>query len=157
VAFLAGVAVFAFAMWWDMSDRSRTTRRSDVAFWLHMLAAPIIAHTVFSSIGLTGDGVTGAGGAIAILAVYIVFGIVALIIDRRALLVSALAYVLFALAFLFRNFGSVELNFALTAFVIGSALLSLSAFWTPIRSALVRKLPDNLQARVPAAGAPAIA
>lgn len=155
--FVAGVAVFAFAMWWDMSDRSRTTRRSDVAFWLHMLAAPIIAHTVFSSIGLTGDGVTGFGGAIAILAVYIVFGIVALIIDRRALLVSALAYVLFALAFLFRNFGSVELNFALTAFVIGSALLSLSAFWTPIRSALVRKLPDNLQERLPAASVAAIA
>ena len=157
ILFIAGIAVFAFAMWWDMSDRARTTRRSDVAFWLHMLSAPIIAHTVFSSIGLTGEGVTGVVGAFAILAVYIIFGIVALIIDRRALLVSALAYVLFALAFLFRNFGSVELNFALTAFVIGSALLSLSAFWTPIRSALVTKLPDNIQARVPAAGIPAAA
>lgn len=157
VLFIAGVAVFAFAMWWDMSDRARTTRRSDVAFWLHMLSAPIIAHTVFSSIGLTGDGVTGVGGAIAVLAVYVIFGLVALIIDRRALLVSALAYVLFALTFLFNRFGAVELNFALTAFVIGSALLSLSAFWTPIRSALLTKLPDSIQGRVPAAGIPAAA
>ncbi|GAA4041852.1 hypothetical protein [Parerythrobacter jejuensis] len=149
VLFLAGIGVFAFAMWWDMSDRSRTTRRSDVAFWLHMLSAPIIAHTVFSSIGLTGSGVTGVGGAVAVLLVYIIFGVVALIIDRRALLVSALVYVLFALTFLFSRFGAVELNFALTAFVIGSALLSLSVFWTPIRQKLVAMLPDEMQGRLP--------
>jgi len=87
---------------------------------------------------------------VAVLAVYIGFGLVALAIDRRALLVSALVYVLFALTFLFREFGAVELNFALTALVIGSALLSLSAFWQPIRRSLVEILPDGLQAKLPA-------
>jgi hypothetical protein len=68
------------------------------------------------------------------------------------LLVSALAYVLIALTWLFDRFGAVELNVALTALVIGSALLTLSAFWTPIRSALVDKLPSDLRARLPLAG-----
>ena len=62
-------------------------------------------------------------GGLIVVALYVALGITALAIDRRALLVSALAYVLFALTELFRTFGAVELNVALTAFVIGSALL----------------------------------
>lgn len=151
---IAGLAVFAVAMRWDMSDRERTTRRSDVAFWLHLLAAPMIAHPLFASLGVMegGDGI-GMAGALGVIGVYVLFGLVALAIDRRALLVSALAYVLAALTFLFDRFGAVELNFALTALVIGSALLMLSAFWTPIRARVVEWLPGNWQARLPVAGA----
>jgi hypothetical protein len=36
-------------MWWDSSDRARLTRRSDVAFWLHLLAAPMIVQSKASS------------------------------------------------------------------------------------------------------------
>ena len=147
---IAGLIVFGFAMRWDMSDLARTTRRSDVAFWLHLLAAPLIAHPVFALIGITGGNNVGVIGAVSVLAVYVVFGIVALAIDRRALLVSALAYVLFALTFLFREFGAVELNFALTALVIGSALLSLSAFWQPIRGGVISALPESLRSKLPA-------
>ncbi|MEM6858249.1 MAG: hypothetical protein AAF559_10285 [Pseudomonadota bacterium] len=150
LVFVAGLAIFGFAMRWDISDRERITRRSDVAFWLHLLAAPMIAHPVFNLIGVTGGDNIGIGAAVGVLGVYVAFGVIALAIDRRALLVSALAYVLFALTFLFREFGAVELNFALTALVIGSALLSLSAFWQPIRSAVVTALPEGLQAKLPA-------
>ncbi len=150
LVFVAGLCVFTFAMRWDMSDVIRTTRRADVAFWLHLLAAPMIAHPVFNAMGvLDGGDVVGIGGAIAVVAIYILFGLIALAIDRRALLVSALAYVLVALTFLFDKFGAVELNFALTALVIGSALLSLSAFWSPIRKVVVSALPENLQVRLP--------
>lgn len=153
LVFAMGVAIFAFAMRWDVSDRQRITRRSDVAFWLHLLAAPMIAHPIFYSLGVMdgGEGV-GVGGALGVLAIYIVFGFVALAIDRRALLVSALAYVLAALTFLFDRFGAVELNFALTALVIGSALLTLSAFWTPIRRYVVNVLPHHWREHVPEAG-----
>ena len=146
----AGIAVFAFAMRWDISDRARTTRRSDVAFWLHLTAAPMIAHPIFALLGVTEGDNPGMGAALGVIGVYIAFGLVALATDRRALLVSALVYVLFALTFLFREFGAVELNFALTALVIGSALLSLSAFWQPIRRAVVTVLPEKLQAILPA-------
>ena len=150
---IAGLMIFALAMWWDMSDRERTTRRSDVAFWLHLLAAPMIAHPLFYSLGvMNDDSSVGIGAAVGVIAIYMLFGLVALAIDRRALLVSALAYVLAALTFLFDRFGAVELNFALTALVIGSALLTLSAFWTPIRARVVAWLPARWQARLPMAG-----
>ena len=152
LVFVAGLCVFALAMRWDISDRERITRRSDVAFWLHLAAAPMIAHPVFALLGVTDGDNPGIGAAFAVLAAYVVFGLVALAIDRRALLVSALAYVLFALTFLFREFGAVELNFALTALVIGSALLSLSAFWQPIRRGVVNALPAAWQEKLPVTG-----
>jgi hypothetical protein len=145
---LAGIAVFAFAMWWDMSDPARTTRRSDVAFWLHLSAAPMIAHPIFWLLGVV-SGSIGAGTALIVIALYLAFGIVALAIDRRALLVSSLFYVLYALAGLFRQFGAVSLSVALTALVIGSALLMLSAFWQPVRRMVVERLPVRLAARLP--------
>jgi len=143
-----GVGVFLFAMWWDSSDRARLTRRSDVAFWLHLLAAPMIVHPVFTLLGLN-DGSGSVGEALVVLLLYIAIGITALAIDRRALLVSALAYVLWALADLFKRFGAVELNIALTALIIGSALLLLSAFWHEARTIVVRPLPEKLRDRLP--------
>ncbi len=151
--FAAGLAIFAVAMRWDMTDPARTTRRSDVAFWLHLLAAPMLAHPLFYSLGvMDGGDAIGVGGALGVIAIYVLFGFVALAIDRRALLVSALAYVLAALTFLFDRFGAVQLNFALTALIIGSALLTLSAFWTPIRGRVVALLPTDWRARLPEAG-----
>ncbi len=149
LVFVAGLCVFAFAMQWDTSDRARETRRSDVAFWLHLLAAPMIAHPLFNWLGVTQGHNISALSAAGVLAIYVLMGLVALAADRRALLVSALAYVLVALTGLFRKFGMVELNVAITALVIGSALLSLSAFWGPIRRAVVTQLPDGLRARLP--------
>jgi hypothetical protein len=155
VMLLAGLAMFAFAMWWDMSDRLRQTRRSDVAFWLHLAAAPAIAHPIFNLLGVVSDQIGLATGLIVIL-LYVAFGIVALAVDRRALLVSSLFYVLFALASLFEQAGAVSLNIALTALVIGSALLLLSAFWHNARRLVVLRLPATLQARLPALDRPLV-
>lgn len=152
LVFATGLAVFAYAMWWDMSDRTRKTRRSDVAFWLHLLAAPLIAHPLFLWLGVLDGETVGMGGALAVLLVYLVFGLVALAVDRRALLVSALGYVLCALGSLFGEFGVVELSVALTALVIGSALLMLSALWPNIRAAVLGLLPENLRDRLPTSG-----
>ena len=143
-----GIGVFLFAMWWDSSDPRRETRRSDVAFWLHLLSAPLIVHPVFHLLGLT-DGDATVTEALVVLLLYVGLGVTALAIDRRALLVSALAYVLWALSSLFKTVGPVELNLALTAFVIGSGLLVLSAFWHQARRAVVRPLPAGLQSRLP--------
>ena len=149
-----GIGMFLFAMWWDASDRARLTRRSDVAFWLHLLAAPMIAHPIFTLLGVM-NGNVGTGVGLLVVGLYILFGLTALAVDRRALLVSALAYVLYALTELFKRFGAVELNIALTALVIGSALLLLSAYWHQARKIVVKQLPANLQARLPTLDRPA--
>lgn len=144
-----GLAIFAFAMWWDISDRSRITRRSDVAFWLHLTAAPMIAHSLFHLLGVfDGDDISVAK-AVMVIALYVAFGLVALAIDRRALLVSSLAYVLFALYALFKQAGAVELSAAFTALVIGSSLLLLSALWHHARTLVVGGLPPILTDKLP--------
>lgn len=154
IMLLIGIGVFLFAMRWDASDPGRTTRRSDVAFWLHLLAAPLIVHAVFSLLGLNSGQATIAQGIIVIL-LYAALGVTALAIDRRALLVSALAYVLWALNSMFEQFGAVELNVALTALVIGSALLMLSAYWHQARRLVVEKLPEALRTKLPVLDRPA--
>ena len=68
---------------------------------------------------------------------------------------GVLAYVLFALNQLFEQFGAVSLNIALTALVIGSALLMLSAFWHQARAMVVRPLPEGLRERLPLIDRPA--
>ncbi len=146
----AGLATFALAMRWDMSDRARTTRASDVAFWLHLAAAPLIAHPIFHMLGVF-EGPVGPAIAALVLALYFGFAVVALAVDRRALLVSSLAYVLFALYELFRSAGAVELGTAFTGLVIGSALLTLSAFWQPMRRRVVTMLGEGMAMRLPPA------
>ncbi len=147
---VAGLVMFGFAMRWDTSDRERRTRRSDVAFWLHLAAAPMIAHALFQLLGVF-EAPIGVGMAVIVIALYVAFAFVALAVDRRALLVSSLAYVLYAMYSLFQNAGAVELAWAFTALVIGSALLLLSAFWQPTRARVVGLL-GSLSDRLPPVG-----
>lgn len=149
-AFMLGLGVFGLAMWWDASDRERLSRRADVAFWLHLLAAPLIVHPVFHALGVLDNSVSMASAIIVVL-LYVGLALVALAIDRRALMVSALAYVLYALSALFRELGAVGLNVAMTALVIGSALLLLSAFWHNARAVVVGRLPERLRSTLPVA------
>jgi hypothetical protein len=152
-----GILMFLFAMRWDMSDRERRTRRADVAFWLHLAAAPMIAHPIFQMLGVF-DGAIQPGIAAVVMLLYVGFALVALAVDRRALLVSSLAYVLYAMYALLQTAGAVELGASLTALVIGSALLTLSAFWQPMRrlalaplGGLAERLPP-VPGRAPAFG-----
>ena len=145
---LCGVGVFALAMRYDISDRQRLTRRTDIAFWLHLLAAPMIIHPLVVMFGLNGPAMAPVE-AVAIVAVYLVITVVALAIDRRALLVSGLAYMIFALQSLFKQTGDVDLGFALTCLVIGLFLLTLSAAWQRIRAAVMPLVPGGWVERLP--------
>ena len=86
-----GLVVFGIAMRFDMSDTARRTRRTDIAFWLHLLAAPFIVHPVVQLIGCDREPDRRRRLAIA-RDVRRSSSVVALIVDRRALLVSSLAY-----------------------------------------------------------------
>lgn len=149
LVFLAGLTVFFMAMRWDSSDIERKTGRSDVAFWLHLLAAPMVVHPVFSllTFGESNDGLMQAA---VVIALYLVIAIVSISIDRRALMVSALAYVLYAINSIIESAGVVSLNFAFTAFAIGSGLLLLSAFWHNCRSAVLTHYPSQIREHLPA-------
>ena len=151
LTFTLGAMVFALAMRWDASDILRQTRRSDVAFWLHLVAAPLLVHPIFSFLEIfESQAQIGIWQAFAVAILYLVIALISLSIDRRALMVSALAYVLFVFSTLLEQHGVVGLGFAFTAFIIGFGLLLLSAFWHSCRKAVLRFYPSYFQERLPA-------
>ena len=148
VIMTGGLVTFGIAMSWDASDVDRTSRRSDVAFWLHLLAAPLMIHPLFNVI-LGSDFEIGVTQAAATLVVYVVLSVVSLIIDRRALMVSALAYVIFIFSQVLTSVGLVDLGSAVMGLIVGAGLLLVSVFWHPLRSSLVSKLPPALLNKLP--------
>lgn len=148
ILFICGVAVFFLAMWWDSRDTVRQTRKSDVAFWLHLLAAPLLVHPIFSLIGVF-EGRTSPEQAMVVIVLYALIALISLGIDRRALMVSSLIYVLYTFSTLLEQIGVVSLGFAITALFIGTALLFLSAFWHTARSVVLRFFPHVLAVRLP--------
>jgi len=148
IMFVGGVLVFAFAMFWDSSDLARTTRRSDVAFWLHLLSAPLIIHPVFSGLGIL-EGSDSLLNMVVVIALYLLMTTLSLAVDRRAFMVSSLIYVIYAVSSLVKSFGGVGYSFALTGVIMGGALLLLSAYWHDVRQRLVAQLPQLLQQRLP--------
>lgn len=154
LALIGGLVMFAIAMYWDGSDRERNTRRADVAFWLHLCASPLIIHPIFAWMGANGGAqqVSPELATAACIATYLVIALVSLAIDRRAMLISALAYVLYAMGQLFSVAGtSREMNLALAALVIGSGLLLLSTRWSAARRRLVPLLPGSMRQMLPVA------
>jgi len=69
VLFMCGLVAFTFAMYWDSTDTTRTSHHSDVAFWLHLLSAPLIIHPVFSSLGIL-DGTESLLGLALVMCLY---------------------------------------------------------------------------------------
>ena len=145
---IGGIAVFLFAMKWDSQDIVRQTKRSDVAFWLHLLSAPLLVHPLFVSIGIFGKDVSLIQ-ALSVVGIYVAIAFISLCIDRRALMVSSLAYVVYALSTLFKDYGKISQDFLVAALVISTALLLLSAGWQAARSVILRCLPQSAQRTLP--------
>lgn len=153
VLLASGLLLLLLALRWDASDPERITRRSDVALWLHLAAAPLIVHPLFAMLGLL-DGGAEPGGAAAAVAIYAALTLVALVLDRRALLVAALAYVIYAVGgLLAQGWDGAAAVAALPAAAlgIGVLLLTLSAGWRALRRPVVLLLPASLRRGLPAA------
>lgn len=152
-----GLGCFAIAMVWDRRDPERLTISADVAFWLHLLSAPLIVHPIFMMLGMLGTrdpgfthyaephlhGGASPGTAVAAVLVYAILGTIAVIIDRRALLVSGIGYLLAAMAVLLRTTGSIQTVTGYSAILIGILLLTLSVWWNPLRRRIADVLPDS--------------
>tara|TARA_R110000764_G_scaffold209983_3_gene295839 strand:- start:39848 stop:40228 length:381 start_codon:yes stop_codon:yes gene_type:complete len=87
-----------------------------------------------------------------IVVLYLLLGTVSIAIDRRALMVSSLAYVLYAFSDLLQVYGMVSLSLAVSGVFIGSMLLLLSAYWHKVRQLVVGALPSALIRYFPTVG-----
>jgi hypothetical protein len=86
-----------------------------------------------------------------------VLTVVSLVIDRRALMLSSLLYLLSAILQMLMTSapsGSAsdlpsDNSMSVAAIVVGGVLLVLSVFWQPSRNAVLRLLPAGWRARLP--------
>ncbi len=129
ITLVLGILVFAVAMMFDMSDPHRVTRRSANGFWLHVVAAPALVNTMALSL-LDQDS------NLILLAVLMLFAVVAIVIDRRSFLIAAIGYIVALAATVFDGDGA-----ALTVLILGVVLLLLGAFWERIRARILRLMP----------------
>ncbi|GGB48093.1 hypothetical protein GCM10011316_20270 [Roseibium aquae] len=135
-----GLVTFALAMAYDMRDPQRLTLNSDKAFWLHLMAAPLIVHSVLSLVAdVYGDG--SLAYSVTVIVLFLVLAAIALIVDRRALLVSAMSYLGFAIGYLISEANvSEEAAFAATLVVLGGFILLIGSAWHVLRRFLLRPL-----------------
>ncbi|MGC7404469.1 hypothetical protein ACPWR0_10440 [Pandoraea pneumonica] len=137
---VAGLAIFVWALRWDARDPQRVTVRSDVAFWLHLLAACMVTHPIFWTLM--------PEHPIAAIAVFLVLTVVSLVIDRRALMLSSLLYVISAIMKVVVMSSDAN-GLPVIAVVVGASLLLLSVFWQPSRALALRLVPASWRAKLP--------
>ncbi|MGL5445675.1 MAG: hypothetical protein ACRDBL_00020 [Rhabdaerophilum sp.] len=148
IIFAIGLVIFWLAMRFDQSDLKRETRRTDIAFWLHLLAAPVIVHSFIQQVF---DGVSDVTmtKALGLIALFLVLALIALLIDRRAILVSALVYAGIAFGTLFQKTALTNATVPASLLVLGAFIIGLSVGWQPLRRATLAFLPDLLRRKLP--------
>lgn len=154
--FLIGaLGIFSAAMSYDIADPARKSRLSDVAFWLHLAAAPALLYAMLSFIFLRningewwGDA-TSPGDAAAMLTIVIVFMAIGLIIDRRAFVTSGLLSLGFAIwTILQRGGANLGDYFSVKVLAVGRVVLFIGIFWQALRRAVVSLLPETITSRL---------
>lgn len=148
-----GLVVFSIAMVFDAQDTDRVSHLSDSAFWLHLLAAPLIVHGAMVSMLLSDQswGVT-FNKEILMVVFFVAFFLLALFIDRRALLISTQIYVIYALTQLLRNqLNSTQNILMIIMMGLGLFVIFFGTYWYWTRhlifgflsaSAISRYVPD---------------
>ena len=157
---LIGVAIFALAMWWDISDIRRETRRSDIAFWLHVVAGYQIAAASYRLLfGVVGPASgwerlyrftiqSPTGGAMAAAALlFILFCWIAIVIDRRSLLMSSMTFLVHSMVA--PPYGKALATNPLALILLGALIVLLSILWQKVRSLALILLPKVVQAQLP--------
>ena len=139
-----GALVFVVAMNFDLKDRLRITRFSEIAFWLHLLAAPLMIHSFLQTNSLAQNNVP------LILTVFAILTFIALVIDRRAVLVSSLVYMGGAFVQIVLALGlQGSMLFAVPILSIGVLVVVLGIGWTPLRRLVLSITPSAITDRVP--------
>ena len=147
---LCGLFVLAAAMAFDVTDPSRATRRADCAFALHLLAAPLIVHSLIPP--AVGNGLQAMTGqmAAAIVGMVAILTLLAVVIDRRALLFSTLTYLGIVIVYAKKAAAvePIQIFFA-TLLLLGAMVLILGVGWLPLRRGLMTLVPARIALRLP--------
>ncbi|MFW2374592.1 MAG: hypothetical protein ACN4GM_15810 [Gammaproteobacteria bacterium] len=130
-----GLMVFVVAMWFDSQDTKRRSHLSDSAFWLHLLAAPLIVHGAMVSMLLSDQAwLNSINKEVLIVVFFTGFFLVALLIDRRAMLISTQLYAIYALTQLLQGQLSSAQNIMIyVLMVLGLFVIFFGTYWYKTR------------------------
>lgn len=156
----AALTLFAVAMRYDTSDPRRVSRRSDIAFWLHLASAPALLYGALAVVFLLYRGdmafehfslkSTLSLPKLPVVLLITVLMLIGLIIDRRAFVTSGLMSMLIIAFAIFR---SASLNtdnvIYLALLTVGAVVLTIGIGWQGLRRLLVGRLPPALRQRLP--------
>lgn len=155
---LLGVATLVYAQTWEAKDIHRTTRKADIAFWLHWVASFEVVIGLMGLLGLI--SYPSQGAAIGGIVVFIVLAVVGIVLDRRLwVLLGAWPGGIGIFTLLkgstprynpygefeggmaygyspYGNIGDTVDNVMLTLLILGVVLIVIGMFWTQIRRAL---------------------
>ncbi|KQX55240.1 hypothetical protein ASE71_24910 [Ensifer sp. Root954] len=155
---VGALAVFAIAMRYDVSDPQRLTTRSDIAFWLHLAAAPALLYSLMGLVFLVNGGATWWDGqasfnqATSAIVIVAVFMLVGLVIDRRAFVTSGLLSLGGAIwTVLSKTNASLDSYVFIALAVVGVTVLFIGIFWQRLRRMVIDLLPETITARLHAA------
>ena len=127
-----GLCAFIVAMWFDMSDPHRVTRRAANGFWLHILAAPAIVNSIALTLYTNGNI-----PSFVMLIVFLIFiALVAVVIDRRSFLMSGIGYMIALITTVLDG------GYGLMVLILGGGLVLLGSNWEKLRTALLRTMPN---------------
>jgi hypothetical protein len=154
VLLIAALTLFATALYFDLRDTRRRTLRSDIAFWLHMGAAPALLYSVvfvfIGQISIAGAEQARNGWTSVVVVTVAVLMLIGLVIDRRAFVTAGLMSLGAAIFGVFRTGGaSVDTYLYLTLLIVGVIVLIIGVGWVPLRRLTLRLLPQGLSSRLP--------
>lgn len=130
-----GLIVFVIAMLFDVRDTKRVSHLSDSAFWLHLLASPLIVHGSMVSLIFSGqEWIQAIDKEVIIIAFFIVFLLLALLLDRRAILVSTQLYMIYALTQVFGGqLASTQNVLIYVLLLLGFLVIFFGTYWYKTR------------------------
>jgi hypothetical protein len=155
VAFVCALGLFATALYFDLGDRLRRTTRSDIAFWLHLGAAPAL---LYSTVSLLSFGEAGhifdlaniSARTPVVVATVAALMLIGLVIDRRAFVTSGLLSLGVAIFSVVRKGNAtVDTYIFTTLIVVGAIVLIIGTGWMPLRRLVLRALPPAIANRLP--------
>ena len=144
-----GLLVFSVAMWFDMRDTARQSHLSDSAFWLHLLASPLIVHGAMVSMLFSDQAWIQAIGKEAIIVTFFsAILLLALLLDRRAMLISTQLYMIYALTQLLQGQLSSTQNILIYILMaLGLFVIFFCTYWYKTRRLIFGFLSGSVVSR----------
>ena len=144
-----GLLVFSVAMWFDMRDTARQSHLSDSAFWLHLLASPLIVHGAMVSMLFSDQAWIQAIGKEAIIVTFFsAILLLALLLDRRAMLISTQLYMIYALTQLLQGQLSSTQNILIYLLMaLGLFVIFFGTYWYKTRRLIFGFLSGSVVSR----------